>query len=341
MSWPQGVHYDELLKQCPYLALKGELPIVESSESHLLQPLISKSKKKRLKKRLKAISVIENLPEKAKRNTDNNVTSTVDQNVTNSSHPLHTTALKYDKEPFTTLQERVSESRKPIRQGCHTNTTDMSSKARDSHSQRKGGNKSPKVRVPDVVDGEILRPNCNINVDGTSGVGDASKKAKHQPKLVKVPIEIKPLIPDSESGQHCNINKPKQVIEVKHVNAELEKVTPGIVPNVESRNTVSKISQSEKSREEILAEREAKKKAKQLAKLKKVEKCDTTLPQKTGEETNKSNQKYLESGVPSITETKIDKTLSSTDSIVKSKAELRAERRSKQVRICKALSAVM
>lgn len=303
---------------------------VGSSASKDLVPeaTLSKSKKKRLKRRLKTLSLS-----------------------TNSPHP----------EGISTEVNKLAEPTVGP-----SNATPILSKAGLIKMDKKENNKhiEKQNKVADTVDGEILPSGVKIGREQLLSERGARKKAKQLAKQQKregtstadqTLLKNQNLDQKGDSILKCVINEASNDIkeDLKSINS---KEVKSVLKKYESRVEIKSFKSGdlntnscndscvqalpsqnvdiEKSREEVLAEREAKKKAKQLAKLKKggkmnekneppinIEDCKRSDDLKTG---GSNNQNNLTEVKPISTDTM--HAISSN----KSKAELRAERRAKQ-----------
>lgn len=238
--------YEELIKQCPFLSQRASLSLENKSDDNKLPEIqISKSKKKRLKRRLKAISLNSKLT---------------------ASEELHS-SFKADQSEMASKSKGVSVT--------------------DSRTNQEI--EQPK-RVNDEVDGEISFTHPKISAAGFLPAKDNKKKGKQQKKegnkddniIIKQEKSAGPVIQKQSSiGNTSHQKVANKNLEVSNSQEKISSIKRSEVDNVHGKPIIaqSKIEHSKKtSREEIITEREAKKKAKQLAKQKKIDNDQGILP---------------------------------------------------------------
>lgn len=239
VKWNTNVPYEDLVKQCPFLSQRASLPLDNkfNEDNKIPEVHISKSKKKRLKKKLKAIS----------------------SNHTDSSNKNFESGVKLDEREMASNPNSVS-------------VTDVKTDK---------GVENPK-RVNDVVDGEISFPRPKVNVEHLN-IGKEIKKKNKQHKKEEIKSDGILLSKQTQNVTSKTKLEKKNVVQQELGDTNVEglvapsKKSDSVVPKEVNSQTVAEIKGNEKSREEIIAQREAKKKSKQLKKQKEIDISQETV----------------------------------------------------------------
>ncbi|XP_014286110.1 translation initiation factor eIF2B subunit delta [Halyomorpha halys] len=374
VKWNTNVPYEDLVKQCPFLSQRASLPLEKkfSDDIKIPEAHISKSKKKRLKKKLKAIS--SNNTDSIQKNLEPEVDAEEGEMALNSKGSSSGKAdikqekgIEKSKRVNDVVDGEVSfshpkfsgesfflekESKEKIKQQKKKDVkSDSGSVAKQGKSATPKialqGNNSVQQKVGDslFVEGPITVPpskksDLDISKDDTSiskaqtkssektreeivAQREAKKKSKQLKKQKEVDVSQETVV-EKQSPKINNDSCASNILNID--NASL----------IVSSNQVSSIP--DKSREVVMAEREAKKKAKLLAKQKKVDKSQDTDSEKTVVDSKQLNSESISSLHQNKSEIKNNiqtgvKNIKATDNKAeseKSKSQLRAERRALQ-----------
>ncbi|CAH1406272.1 unnamed protein product [Nezara viridula] len=368
VNWNTNVPYEDLVKQCPFLSQRASLPLEKKFSDDLKIPEvhISKSKKKRLKKKLKAIS--SNHTDSSCKNIDPGVEAEEGEMSLNPK-AVSVADIKPEKSKRVSdvVDGEISLSRPKV-SGEHFNVEKETKKK--NKQQKKDDVKSDNILVTKQGKSVILKnilPGSNVGqkesgdnsvIEGLVAVPLSKKNDSNVSKDSQPILQIKEneksrdeIIAQREAKKKSKqLKKQKELDVVSHetVDKQSQQADNDRATNVfqhsknhdvsSSASSNKEISVPDKSREEVKAEREAKKKAKQLAKQKKVDKSEDIVSDNTV-----VDPKQLDSeSIPPLPETKCEinsiqtgmKNDSKTSDVKvegeKSKSQLRAERRALQ-----------
>lgn len=356
--------YEDLVKQCPFLSQRASLPLDKnfSEDSKVPEIHISKSKKKRLKKKLKAISsnqtdcsnkniepglelkeremalnpksvsVSDVKPEKEVEQSKR-VNDVVDGEISFSRPKVNAEYLNIGKE----IKKKTKQNKKEEIKGDSVLVT----KQGQNISERKNvQQESGDIDVKGLVTSSKKSDSVVSKEDNLQSIAQIKGSEKSREEIIA----------QREAKKKSKELKKQKEIDISQETLDKQSHKVGSISNaanvfnkdVSSSASLNKVSSiPEKSREEVIAEREAKKKAKQLAKQKKVDKSEEAVSDNSVVDPKQLNSE----SIPSLPGKKHEVVGSNIQVGVKndiqargnkgegdkSKSQLRAERRALQV----------